>query len=458
MSSSENAYLSVLRELEQRGSYETTAKFRDISKLSGIKQLLADLGEPQKAAKIIHIAGTTGKGLTGAMLARIFEKEGFITGLYSSPHVLDIRERIVLNGQLVSKESFTRNASRVLKQAETYSGRIYLSYFDILTAIAFLVFQEAQAQWIVLETGLGGSADSTNVTEKELCILTTIGYDHINVLGNSLEAIAQEKLGIVRKGIPTVLATQAKELMTWLKKQLELSGSPPVCAEELSVERVQDHFQFRWPSGEIDLFPLPKQQSSIPYLECLKTALMAYTTLNPKVSGSGQRRNWIEAATSFRLPGRLEYHEKLLWQENLPPFATVIFDGGHNAIALQALSRQLQIWQITNYTLVLGFADDKLIEALKVPLQELCRNAHHIVATQALSVRAASPQKLTDFIFSACRSLQAPPLIKSIPRVADVLEHLHQRHHEPIVVSGSFYLVGEIFQALGCEACIFTED
>ncbi len=457
MSFSEDAYQGVLKQLEQRGSYETSAKSRDISKLSGIKQLLVDLGEPQTTAKIIHIAGTTGKGLTGAMLARILQQEGFITGLYSSPHIVDIRERIVLNGHWVSKKSFTENALRVLAQAETYSGKIYLSYFDILTAIAFLVFQEAQTEWIVLETGIGGKADSTNAVEKELSILTHIGYDHLGVLGNTLEAIAQEKLGIARAGIPTVLASQAETLMPWLTQQLEELGSPLVLADELSIEMQEEGYQFRWPNGESHLLFLQKQQTAIPYLNCLKIALMAYQTVCPNVPSLKQRSGWIQAATSFRLPGRLEYQENVSWQKNLPPFAAMIFDGGHNAIALEALSCQLKRWQITNYTLVLGFAEDKLIDALKPSLRELCRNAHHIVATQAQSLRAASPQKLSDFIFSAGEASQTSLSVKQIHSVTEVLEHLHQRYEDPIVISGSFYLLGEIFQVFGGEACLFGD-
>ena len=455
--SSNHAYHEVLHQLEKRGSYETTAKSRDISKLSGIKQLLAELGEPHTSGKVIHIAGTSGKGLTGAMLARILQQDGFRTGFYSSPHLVDIRERIRLDGQWISQACFARHGLRVLEKADAIAEHVYLSYFDILTAIAFLAFEDAHTEWVVLETGLGGKADSTNVADKVMSILTPIGYDHLNVLGTTLEAIAQEKLGIVRQGVPTVLASQTEALMPWLTEALQHRDSPVIRADQLSIERKQGAYQIQWPDGRVDLLALSKQAGSIPYLDCLKTALMAYQTLFPSPPESPQRRGWIQAAASVKLPGRLEYQENVLWQPALPPFAAMVFDGGHNVLAVEALGQQLQTWKIENYTLVLGFAEDKLIDPLKPALRDLCRHAHHIVVTQSQSPRAASLQTLSDFILSACETLNPLPRIEPIQTVPNVLEHVHHRHPFPVVISGSFYLLGEIFHTFGCEACIFRE-
>ena len=193
MSDSNKNYTQVLAELDQWVSYETSAQTRDISKLDGIRRLVGDLKNPEKYFKIIHVAGTNGKGLTSVMISKLLQEQGFSCGCYTSPHLVDIRERITLNGRFVSECEFERSASRVLKIAREYKGTPYLSYFDILTAVAFNVFLSCEMEWVVLETGLGGRADSTNVTEKELCVFTRIGLDHQDVLGSNLKQIASEK-------------------------------------------------------------------------------------------------------------------------------------------------------------------------------------------------------------------------------------------------------------------------
>ena len=445
----EREYEDILQRLEECGSYEISASPRDISKLSGIRHLLSDLGEPHRAFRIVHIAGSAGKGLTGAMLAAVLRQEGWQSGCYSSPHVVDIRERIALNGRWIPKESFAQGARKVFAQVEAYDRQIYLSYFDILTAIAFLAFQEANTQWVVLETGLGGKADSTNVTEKELCILTRIGFDHVNVLGETLEAIAEEKLGIVRKGIPTVLAVQQEELRPWLIKRLEQRQSPMIDAGAMSIERKKNGgYRFQWPDQKSVCCNLRCQQETLPYLECLKTVLIAAHALFPASTGE-QRRGWVHAAAAIKLPGRLEYCENVKGLHENSCFSRIIFDGGHNAAALQALADQLKRWRMENYVLVLGFAKDKLINPLKEALKQLCERASRIIATRAQSPRAASPEELSDFLLSTWEGSPRFPSIELQPTVEKTLERLHARQEDPIVVCGSFYLLGEFFRILG---------
>ena len=142
-------YLHVLSELENWGSYEVSAQPRDISKLAGILLLLRDLGNPEKNFKIIHIAGTNGKGSTATIISRLLSVQGFATGCYTSPHLTDIRERITLNSQSVAKDSFAQSASVVLKIARGYKGSPYLSYFDVLTAIAFHAFMKEKMEWVL---------------------------------------------------------------------------------------------------------------------------------------------------------------------------------------------------------------------------------------------------------------------------------------------------------------------
>ncbi len=449
MHSHDVLYQQVLEKLETWGNYEKTAQSRDMSKLAGIQQLLNDLGEPHKACQYIHIAGTNGKGLTGAILAHILQSEGYTTGIYSSPHVMDIRERIFVNGQMVSKKCFAKHALSVLQKAENYSDQIYLSYFDILTALAFLIFQDAQVEWVILETGLGGRADSTNVTDKKLSILTPISYDHMHVLGNSLEAIAEEKLGIVRKHVPTVVAPQAPALMPWLKKRLHDLDSPALFAEELTIEKTNTgNYQLQWPNGQQDPIDVEQENLSIPHLQCLQTALLARDTLYASVTSAKQRITWYHAALTARLPGRLEYHKQIIWKKKQMKFSNVIFDGGHNAAALEALNQQLLHWKIEEYTLILGFADDKLVEILKEPLFDLCQQAKCILITKAQSPRSANLEKLKSFILSAGKPMSPIPAIQKIDSVEEALIQAYHSCPSALIISGSFYLLGEIFRIL----------
>ncbi|MBF0289388.1 MAG: bifunctional folylpolyglutamate synthase/ dihydrofolate synthase [SAR324 cluster bacterium] len=449
MHSDDILYQQVLQQLEERGNYERSAQSRDISKLAGIQHLLKDLDEPHKSCQYIHIAGTNGKGLTGAMLSHILQGEGYTTGFYSSPHVIDIRERISINGQMVSKGQFAKYASRVLQNVKNYPAHIYLSYFDILTALAFLIFKEAQIEWAILETGLGGKADSTNVTEKKLSILTPISYDHMNVLGTSLEAIAEEKLGIVREHIPTVVAPQIKPLMPWLKKRLHDLGSPAVFAEELVIDQKNNgNYQLQWPNGSQDIIDLKKEGLSVPEQQCLQTALMAYRVLHAPRPDKKQRTSWCRNAMNTRLPGRLEYHKQVIWRKNKLEFPNMVFDGGHNAAALEALYKQLMSWNIKQYTLILGFAEDKMVQALKQPLLDLCLPATCIIITKAQSPRAASLERLTNFILPACNSMDPPPVLQQANTAEDALLRAYHSHPLAVIISGSFYLLGEIFQIL----------
>jgi len=446
MPSDQNLYSHILQELEQRGNYETTAKPRDISKLAGIRQLLKELGNPQNSFKIIHIAGTNGKGLTGAMLSRILHQEGLKVGLYSSPHVIDIRERVILNGQWVSKENFAYHAKLVLEAADKCSDEVYLSYFDIFTAIALLVFQEAQIDWGILETGLGGKADSTNITDKELCIITHISYDHVNILGTSLENIAKEKMGIIRPNIPIVLGKQSDDLKSWMLQEFESLKSNVVLAEQLKIESKENGTYFiEWPDGKTNEWGGGKTKRSRPYLECLQNALMACQVIHQS-SDHLIRQRWIQSATQVVLKGRLEFRENVFCKSQKSPFSSMILDGGHNPSAISALVRELCVQKVENYILILGIAEDKLIPQLQNPLIDLCQGASHIILTRAQSSRSASPEMLAKFISSTNASNLSE--CKLANTIEEALEIAYPHRNLPVVISGSFYLLGEFFQML----------
>ena len=426
-------FAQVLSELDQWGSYESSAQPRDISKLDGIRRLLGDLENPEKNFKIIHVAGTNGKGLTAAMISKLMEVQGISSGCYTSPHLVDIRERITLNGSLVTESEFARSASRVLRLAKDYKGKPYLSYFDILTAIAFNVFLNCKMDWVVLETGLGGRADSTNVTEKELCVLTRIGLDHQEVLGNNLKQIASEKTGITRTGIPVIVSKQVEELKPWLMKKLDKDNVPCIFVDDIFAREFADQ-------------QLPPGISTKPWIECFQTSLSAMQVLFK--ANSKLKQNWFNAAQKVKLPGRLDLRHNVLWAKNKKNFKTLLTDGGHNQDALLALSEFISSNNLSPCTLILGMASDKLHDTLRDPLKKLCRNAELIILTSVQSLRSATPELLESFLKNS-GAMEHSPQIKLTASSEDALEMSLSTPETPVIVAGSFYLVGLVMNLLG---------
>lgn len=447
----QSSYSHILQELEKRANYEATAKPRDISKLSSIKKLLDTVGNPQNNFKIIHIAGTNGKGLTGAMISQILDHERLKVGLYSSPHVIDVRERIILNGKWVSKAIFAHQAKSVLEAADQCADEVNLSYFDLFTAIALLVFQEADVDWAILETGLGGKADSTNITDKELSVITHINYDHVDILGTSLKAIAQEKMGIARPNIPVVLGKQPHELRDWMIQELKACQSEVYLAEELRIAAIEDgKHRFQWPDGVTNECDLENKKLTIPYLACLQNALIACQVIYPS-SNLLIRQKWIQSAIQVVLSGRLEFRKNVLWESQKLSFPFMIFDGGHNASAVSALVSELHDQKVKKYVLIIGIAEDKLIPQLHESLFDLCQRANHIILTKAQSIRSASPEMIEQFIEEASHisgKINTLPKIEKVTTIKDALKIASAYRENPIVISGSFYLLGELFQIL----------
>ena len=418
--------------MESWGSYEISAQPRDLSKLDGIQLLLKDLGNPHKKFKVIHIAGTNGKGLTATIISKLLCVQGFSSGCYTSPHLTDIRERIALNGKSVDKSTFTMSASLVLKTARGYQGNPYLSYFDVLTAIAFQIFMTEKMEWVVLETGLGGLADSTIVTTKKLCVLTKVGLDHQEVLGNSLQKIALEKIGITRPEIPVVVAEQVPELKPWLTEHLSESNVPCYFVDEI--------FDKYFPENKLSL-----ELSSKPRLACIQTSLCAMQVLFN--GNSSEKQKWLVSAQKVRIRGRLDLRQNVFWRKHGKYFKTMLFDGGHNFDALTALLEFLTTNKLVPCTLILGMAADKLDPALRNPLKKLCEKAGNLIFTHMPSPRSATPEVLENFI-TECGNFEHSPEINHSSSAEEALKKVLLADEKPVVVAGSFYLVGEIMKIL----------
>ena len=312
--------------MEDEANYERSARPRDLTKLEGVRFLLNQLGNPENSPKIVHIAGTNGKGSTALILAALLKQAGFKTGCYTSPHLIDLRERIQINGQCVGIQQFVEVAERTLEISRNPQCP-QISFFDLVTAIALEVFARAQCDWVVLETGLGGRADSTNVTPKELAILTRIGLDHQNILGNSILEIATEKLGIARKNVPLLVSPQTQVVKEWLKQQTRLHEIPTHWIEEKNCQLTNQAKQRLSAHKDAKISDVSRE-----------LALTALEILLPAKSRK-QRQKRLELASELPLLGRKSRHFNIKLQNESSGhvFSELILDGAHNVDAVNSL-------------------------------------------------------------------------------------------------------------------------
>lgn len=294
--------------------------------LEGIEALLAALGHPERSFESIHIAGTNGKGSTAAVIAALLSEHGFRVGLYTSPHLQDVRERFLIDGAPADEALLQRLAARIGALPEAGPA----SYFEVTTALAFALFAARDVEWAVVETGLGGRLDSTNVLRPRVTCVTSIGLDHATFLGDTLEAIAHEKAGIFKRGVPAVLGERNPSIRGVLAGVAGALGAPVETLGERSGIEVEDitlggtAFRYRSPAFPDGLrlhTPLVGEHQA-------RNAGLALLSL--EAAGVRLRAGAVEAAvTRTRVPGRFEVRREgdALW----------ILDIAHNREAMAAL-------------------------------------------------------------------------------------------------------------------------
>tara|TARA_Y100001970_G_C14257843_1_gene876935 strand:- start:295 stop:1596 length:1302 start_codon:yes stop_codon:yes gene_type:complete len=431
MSLTDINFQKIVSNLESWANFENSSKLKDISKLESIQLLLSKLDNPEKNFRIIHIAGTNGKGSTALIISRLLKFHGFSTGCYTSPHIIDIRERIRINGRLVSKKNFVDSASIVLKKAKTFTGNLRITFFDLLTAIAFHVFMKKKMEWIVLETGLGGRLDSTNVTNKELCILTKVGFDHQDILGENLKDIAKEKIGITRSQIPIIISKQENELKKWLKKKLRKKSVPYYFAD--------DYYKTQFPKSKFS-----QNFYSEPQFEAISLSLCAMQILFK--GNLLKKKKWFKIAKNYKISGRLDLRENIFWVKNSKSFNRILIDGSHNKDSIFALIKFIAKNKIFPFNLILGMASDKLVNAIKNQLTELCLKADKTILTPINSPRTATTKNLESFIIESSKTSCFN--IKHVISAEEALENCILNPEKSVVIAGSFYLVGEVLRIL----------
>jgi dihydrofolate synthase/folylpolyglutamate synthase len=392
--------------------------------LERIGAVLDALGRPQDKLRFVHVAGTNGKGSTCAMIESALRVEGRRTGLFTSPHLAQPTERIRIDGEPVSAERFADAFNQVHRTVEELlsAGAIDLhsTYFETVTAMAFLLFAEEGTEMVVLEVGLGGRLDATNVVQPELCVITPVDFDHEAFLGKSLESIAKEKAGILKAGVPAVFSRQRPEAEAELDLRAAQLSIPVARAASWTVHDLElDARGSRFLlSGERDLHivcPLAGEHQ----VENAITAAIALTRV--AVSDSAIEKGIAET----QWPGRLE---------RISEHPEIILDGAHNPAGARALAAYIdQFYADRRVRLIYGAMRDKAVAEIS---GILFPRAQQVIVTAPRQARALSPEAMRD-IAEHPNLTVAPTLEAALEVVRDATEN------DVIFITGSLFLVAE---------------
>lgn len=421
-------YQEALAWLDQRQQF--TIKLG----LETTRNLLTELGNPQQSLPIIHIAGTNGKGSVGATLQSILSAAGYRTGFFSSPHLIDVRERFRLNDATISRDDFAR---LITKLATVLQGQDLPTYFECATLLALLWFAEQHAQAVILETGMGGRLDATNVVTPLLAIITDISRDHEQYLGSTIEAIAGEKAGIIKPGIPVIFSGRLHEALPVIEARCHQENNPLfVFGRHFSGVRTDNQdFDYHTLSGEVRV-GLPLRLQGEHQIINTSLALAALEVLAPTYPMASH--HLITGLQQVHWPGRMEQ-----FPVNLPDKTVhVLLDGAHNEAGVNALIHTLQQQTPHRLLLLWGNMADKSMGSSFVELMTL---ANQIVLARIASTRSALP---TDLF------AQLPETVQRKTTCAESIEHglaclLQCANPDDLLcVAGSLYLVGQVRQLL----------
>ncbi len=390
--------------------------------LGRVEHLLFALGNPHLASRTIHIAGTKGKGSVAAMIEAGLKDAGYRAGLYTSPHLSIPRERIRVDGRPIKEEEFARLTERIRQAAERIEG---LTTFEVLTAIAFTYFEEKKVEFQIMEVGLGGRLDATNVVHPEVCIITSISLDHTEVLGNTLACVAYEKAGIIKPGIPVISAPQEKEVEKVIEDTCRQRGAPLIKSKDkISLEYESHDLEGQKVLVSMDGTPF---ELTLPLLgehqlENAALAILALKTL--RVSPMGIARiSW---------PGRLQ-----VVKEN----PLTILDGAHNSDSALKLRLALEKYFAGREPIfVLGLSQDKNASEI---LDALLPGS--FIFTSSPHPRATSPQSLALLAREKGMSFHVAP---DLPSALDFALSC-AKPHNLICITGSLFLISPALSHLG---------
>jgi dihydrofolate synthase/folylpolyglutamate synthase len=394
--------------------------------LSSTSDLLARLGNPHKNLQAIHIAGTNGKGSTAAMLSAILARTGMQVGLYTSPHLVRFNERFRLNDHDVDDREIMGVFRRV---KDVVDEREPPTFFEMTTAMALSLFAEKGVDWAILEVGMGGRLDATNVIQPQITIINNVAFDHQEFLGSTLGRIAREKAGIIKKGVPLITAVKQPVALAVIKERcLALAAPCYRIGQQIKVRsRGKRCFSYRGMKWRLENLQLPLAGGH--QLLNAATALGALEVLEQLGRLHPISEQVQEGLDKTRWPGRLE------WFSEHPP---VLLDGAHNNAGIVSLRKALQEeYTYERLIIVLGIMADKDLRGM---VHKLAPLADHIILTRPRYERAAEPESLREVTGEFAKRTE---LIRSVRQALKRAMTL-ATSEDLVVVTGSLYFIGEV--------------
>lgn len=396
-------------------------------------KLLEHLGNPERDLKLIHIAGTNGKGSTTSMITEILMGEGYKVGMYTSPFIEEFEERIQINRNNIPKESLAilMDEIKVAVDKVIEAGYNHPTEFEIITVLMLLYFKKENIDFGVIEVGLGGTLDSTNVIKPIIQVITSISFDHTNLLGNTLEKIAREKAGIIKRGIPTVIYPQQEEVLKVIKnKCFEMDSELYIANNEnlkfKNIVNLDKPYQLLKYNNEIDiLLPLLGEHQIIN----LSVAMQAIEVLNSKNIIGISIANIVKSIKNVSWKGRLEV------LSNNP---YVVIDGAHNIQGIKTLSRNIKkYFKYENLYLILGILADKDVEEMIKIITPMAKKVYSVTPN---SIRGELAESLKDEVSKFNKNCKAFDKYEEA-----YLEALNDASEKDLILaSGSLYMIGDM--------------
>lgn len=406
--------------------------------LGRIEELLKRVGNPEQKLRVIHVGGTNGKGSTTMMIAGVLEEAGFKIGVFTSPHLQDYRERITINGKMIPKTEVSRLIHTLRPHLEelVQSGVEHPTEFEVNTAMAFMYFAAQKVDFALIEVGLGGAIDSTNVVKPLISVITNVGMDHMDYLGETFGEIAKVKAGIIKPGSITITAVNRPEALQVIREKAQAVGSP------LWVVGEDVHWEPRW-SGEMEQeFDLVGLHGAYRKLHLrlvgehqmvnAATAVAACEVLQSEYGVKIERHHIYEGLRKTVWPGRLE-------MLSLKP--KILLDGAHNVDGAMTLVKALELFGRRRLILCLGMLGDKEREKVVELLYPL---ADEVIITKPNSPRAGNWQYLAELIEAKGKHVTR---IEE-PRAAVLEAYSRLQPEDMLCVTGSLYMIADARKAL----------
>jgi len=433
------SYEKAIKYLFARSDYENERHLRynvDTFNLKRMQKLLSLVGSPHKKIDTVHIAGTKGKGSTATMLAKMLEANGYKVGLYTSPHVLDLHERITVNSKMITKVEMLRLLNRIYAPVEKMSVDGAPTFFEIMTALAFMHFTDMGTDIAVIETGLGGRLDSTNVIKPKVVGITSLSIDHHLQLGDSIDRIAMEKAGVFKKGIPIVTVQQEAEAMRVLRQQAAVVKAPiSVTGGDIDFSHRFETSPEHGPHNRICLTtPTSRFEHLRVPLHGIHQAIncgLALAMLD-KLKASGfkvDNDKVVKGLSNVKLAGRME----MVCED-----PRILIDAAHNAASIRALIHAIgQNIPYDSMVVIFGCNEDKDVKGM---LRELQYGADKVIFTRSSSAKAMSPDELAEIYgLISGKMCQAAASLGEALRLAGSAVG----KEDLICITGSFYLIGQ---------------